>query len=193
VKVLSAEKARKGETRLTFVAGGRALGAFQERQAVLEELATSLTTSFRDLPSRIAKIQEAEKASRLEARALREDALAARAERLAREASPLEKGGALVLETLAGGDAGDARTLASRIVSSRKDALCAVAHDGEKLTLVLARGSEAPAVDVSAVLREALAPFGGKGGGQGAFAQGAAPVSGRAAEALALAEKALRR
>src|SRR5581483_10880676 len=56
VKVLSTERAKKGETRLTFVAGQRALRAFQERQAVLDELSVSLTTSFRDLPARIQKI-----------------------------------------------------------------------------------------------------------------------------------------
>ncbi|MEZ0228950.1 MAG: alanyl-tRNA editing protein [Planctomycetota bacterium] len=193
VKVLSTERAKKGETRLTFVVGQRALRAFQERQAVLDDLSQSLTTSFRDLGSRIARIQEAEKASRLEARALREETLGARAESLARAATPLEKGGALVLEKLAGGDAGDARTLSAKIVAARKDVVCAVAHEGDKLTLVVARGDQAPAVDVGAAVREALGAFGGKGGGQGAFAQGAAPVQGKATEALALAEKAIRR
>jgi alanyl-tRNA synthetase len=193
VKVLSTERAKKGETRLTFVVGQRAIRAFQERQAVLDELSQSLTTSFRDLPGRIQKVQDAEKASRLEARALREEALTARAERLAREAAPLEKGGSFVRVKLEGGDSGDARLLCARVVSARKDALCVVAHEGEKLSLVVARGDQAPAVDVGAVLREALTPLGGKGGGQGSMAQGAAPVTGRADEALALAETALRR
>lgn len=193
VKVLSTERGKKGETRLTFVVGQRALRAFQERQAVLDDLSGSLTTSFRDLGSRIQKIQEAEKASRLEARGLREESLGARAEKLAQAAAPFEKGGVLVVERLTAGDAGDARTLASRVIAARKDAVCIVAHEGEKLTLVVARGDKAPAVDVGAALKEALGPLGGKGGGQGAFAQGAAPVQGRGAEALALAEKALRK
>ncbi|HZU98722.1 MAG TPA: alanyl-tRNA editing protein [Planctomycetota bacterium] len=191
VKVLSAERGKKGETRLTFVAGGRALAAFQERQAVLDELSQSLTTSFRDLGSRVQKIVDAEKAARLEARGLREEALEGRARKLAAAAPAFAKGGVLVLERLTGGDSQDARTLVSRVIAARKDALCAVVHEGEKLTLVVARGDQAPALDVAAALREALTPFGGKGGGQGGFAQGAAPVTGKGGEALALVEKAL--
>src|SRR5579871_3770772 len=62
VKVLSSERGKKGETRLTCVVGGRALRAFQERQAALDELSQELTTGFKELPARIEKIRDAEKA-----------------------------------------------------------------------------------------------------------------------------------
>ena len=73
----------------------------------------------------------------------------------------------------------------------RPDLVCVVAHEGEQLSLVVSRGTEAPALDLSAALKAALGPLGGKGGGQGALAQGAAPDGKRAQEALDLSVKAL--
>jgi alanyl-tRNA synthetase len=112
------------------------------------------------------------------------------AQKLVQEAKPIT-GGALLLHKLTGGDPGDARELASKLVLARADLVCAVAHEGEKASLVIARGEKAPALDLAAALRSALTPLGGKGGGQGALAQGAAPEGKRAQEALDLAAKAL--
>lgn len=191
VKVIATERGKKGETRLTFVAGGRALGALQARANVLDEVAQALTTSFRDLPGRLAKMQDEAKALRTELKAARGELLGHRAQALAAEARPLAKGGALVAAKLVGGDAGDARVLASKLTALRKDLVCAVVHAGEQASLVIARGDAAPALDVAAILKGVLAPLGGKGGGSGSLAQGAAPDGKRAQEALDLAARAL--
>jgi alanyl-tRNA synthetase len=184
VKVLSSERGKKGETRLTFVVGGRALAALQARANVLDELAQALTTGFGDLPARLAKLQDAFKATRTEAKALRGELLGFRAQALVQEAKPLAQGGTFVAVKLAEGDPGDARFLAQKLTSLRADLVCAVAHEGEQATLVLARGAQAPALDLAAVLKAALGPLGGKGGGQGGLAQGAAPDGKKAQEAL---------
>ena len=51
-------------------------------------------------------------------------------------------------------------------LARRRGKLIAIVHRGARLTLVVARGESASDVDAGAVLREALAAVGGKGGGR---------------------------
>jgi alanyl-tRNA synthetase len=62
----------------------------------------------------------------------------------------------------------------------------------EKTQLVFAR-AEGLAVDCGALLRATLAPFGGRGGGQPALAQGGLPDAARLGEALDTAVEILKR
>ena len=54
----------RGNTRLTFVCGGRALRVAREDAALLSGLAAVLSTAPGDLPARVAKMQEEIKAAR---------------------------------------------------------------------------------------------------------------------------------
>ena len=54
----------RGNTRVTFVCGGRALRAAREDAALLAGLAVSLSTAPAQLPERVAKMQEEIKAAR---------------------------------------------------------------------------------------------------------------------------------
>ena len=187
--LLGSEAGKKGETRLHFAAGARAVRAVRERLDALSAGARALSVGHLDLPAKAERLLAEAKALKkaLEAAEAREVALLAG--EVARAAPPGER---VLVRRLEGGAPEQARAWAAALVRARPDALAAVVHAGERATRVLAAGEVAPAPDLGALLRAALAGFGGKGGGAGRVVQGAAPDPAKAAELLGVAEAALR-
>ncbi len=179
----------KQQTRVEFVCGGRALAAARADHDCLQEAARLLTTGAPQLPEALRKQMEerraAEKArTRLlgrladyEARALLADA---------------EKSGdrRVVAKVLAEADAGYVRQVASRMVKE-PGVQVLLAGRGQPAAVVFAQSTGLEA-DMGALLREALAGLGGKGGGSKDFAQGSAPEAAQLEKALAEVGRRLR-
>jgi alanyl-tRNA synthetase len=84
----------------------------------------------------------------------------------------------------------EVRAIAKEI--SANGCLALLGLRAEKAQLIFAR-AEGLEVDCGALLREVLAPLGGRGGGQSALAQGGLPDPARLEEALDAAVEALAR
>jgi alanyl-tRNA synthetase len=178
----------KGQVRVGFVCGGRALAAARADRTHLTEVRRLLTTGPAELPAILRKQFEERRAAQRE----REDLL----ERLADfEARPLlaaaESAGErrIILKVLDKADLNYLRLLAARLVRE-PGVQVLLAGRGEPAPVVFAQTPGLPA-DMNALLRQTLAAVGGKGGGSRDFAQGSAPAAGRLEDALGAAKRRL--
>ncbi|MGE0712461.1 MAG: DHHA1 domain-containing protein, partial [Planctomycetota bacterium] len=178
--VLGWERGRKGQTRVRFVAGERALRAVRARLDALGAACAALTTGHEELPARVSGLLEQSKDLGKRLERYEQEAARQEGERLARAGGPLRRvarweGAASALGALARG-----------YLEATPEGVIVCAHAGERLSLVVARGeaAAASACDPAAWVRELLTPLGGRGGGKGATAQGSAPDAGRLEDLL---------
>lgn len=168
IKVLRAEK-YKGGTRIEFVCGGRALREFGRRVAVTAQLTADLSCALDDLPTIVGGYRTTASDSEKTIKALRERLIEYEARDLTAVAE--QRGDArLVLAVYEGRDAAELRLLAARIVREN-EMLALLGLAGEKSHVICARSADLRH-DMNALLKRALEPLGGRGGGQPALAQG---------------------
>ncbi|MCL6600489.1 MAG: alanyl-tRNA editing protein [Alicyclobacillus macrosporangiidus] len=178
IKVVKMERMRGG-TRLTFVCGKRALRVVQARFEAVNELARRLSVSVEDLPAAVEKLSQEAQGAQKRMRMLQDQWLDLRAKALVRRVAPEggePPGRPWVCEALEDVDTADAlRGLAQRVAAREDGAtVCALAADtGERVSLVVV--SRDPRVDAAAVVRAALEPHAGRGGGNAKQGQGSAP------------------
>ena len=170
---------RRGQdTRVEFVCGNRVLRDLRRRGGILTRLGALFTAGVDDLEAAVERLREDHDSTRRRLGVVTGQLLEYEAVSLA-EAAP---GGAVaVVRDDLGLD--EARVLA-RLLSER-DVTAIVGVAGAKAQVVMMRPASATAPDCGKVLREVLAGFGGKGGGQAQAAQGGVPDPGRLAEAVA--------
>lgn len=173
----------KGGVRVEFLCGSRTLRDYQWTRGLVRSLAGQLTTGEGELEAAVGRLRE-------RARDLERDLTEARARLLEREAGDLlaAAGGAppIIAAVFTGRPADDLRALA-RAVTSRAESLVIFGAEPDR-RLLIAR-SPGMALDAAALLREALAPFGGRGGGKPEAAEGVA-ASAPSAQALVDAAQA---
>ncbi|MBI3932256.1 MAG: alanyl-tRNA editing protein [Acidobacteria bacterium] len=186
VLVLGQER-YKGGSRLRFVCGHRALAAVTDRGRVLDRLCVQLSTPFEALPEAAQRLIEGHEDADRRSRDLLERALEGEARRLLATATGSP---ALVAATYEGWPAEDLRLLAQQIVRLGPS-VALLASRGEKVHVVFAQSDGLPH-DVPALLKDAVALLGGRGGGRGNLAQGGADDAARLDEALARAVAAVR-
>ncbi len=184
----------KGGVRVEFLCGWRTLEDYRRTRGLVGGLATQLTIGEGEIDAAVARLRE-------RGRALERELTETRGRLLEREAGDLiaaaaEAGSALLViaAVFTGRPAEELRTLA-RAVTARAAALVLFAADPDRRLLV----ARSPGVelDAAAILRDALVPFGGRGGGRPEAAEGVA-ASAPSASALvdaarAAAETALQR
>lgn len=183
IKVLRVDK--RGDTvRVEFRCGERALLDYREKNALLNQLAAEMTTSYRDIPAVLDKLREENKSLRREVRDLRTTQLEHEAEALWANADRTA-GYALIVLAFADRDPAEARQLVQNLIARPSTVvLCGIA--GDKAQLITAR-SEDVTLDMVPVLKRGLAVWGvDRGGGRPSMAQG-----GGVAATLADVEKAL--
>jgi alanyl-tRNA synthetase len=162
---------RGDETRVEFLCGSRALRDYRARSAVIEQLATRLTVGYWELDRAVERLQDEAKQLRRDLRQAREHLLQRAAADLFEAAVP--RGGYRVVERVwKGRDPGELRALAQEL-AHRFEVVVLLAGVGKRTHLCFAC-SEGVGVDMAALLREACAQLGGKGGGQPHLAQGSA-------------------
>ncbi len=188
IKITRAER-RGGETRVTFLCGGRALADYARKHALVQRLIGRLTCAEHEIERALDRLEMEGQMAR---KALRdaEEALASHeATSLLREALPV----------------GDVRVVArayrdrspewvrsvAQALRDQPGTVALLAWGGEHPRLIFARGSGV-SVDVSALLRLACQVSGGRGGGRADWAEGGGGAPERLEAALAAAVEALR-
>jgi alanyl-tRNA synthetase len=165
---------RGEETRVEFLCGSRALRDYRARSAVVDQLATRLTVGYWELDQAVERLQDEAKQLRGDLRRAREQLLKAEADELFEAAVP-QGAYRIVRRIWEGRNPGELRALAQELIQ-RFEVGALLASVGERTHLCFAC-SEEVGLDMAALLREACARLGGKGGGQPHLAQGSAPAT----------------
>ncbi len=173
--------------RVTFAAGGRALGDYARANRTARATAALFSVGRDEGTEAAARLQEENKqlqrrlraaeetAARAEARELYEEAVAAASERAD---TPV-----VVARAFEGLDAEGLRRLASALAAHARAVALLGSVEGGAARLVFARSADAPG-DMNALMREACQTLGGRGGGRPDLAQGGGQHAERLAEAL---------
>ncbi|HYN86148.1 MAG TPA: DHHA1 domain-containing protein [Pyrinomonadaceae bacterium] len=181
----------KGLVRVEFVAGGRALSDYERANASARAAAALFTVGRDEIPASAARLIDENKTLARRLRALEE--LAARVEAselLASGDARASEGARLVAREFEGRDADSLKRLAHALVANPRTVALLGSRDATAARLVFARSTDA-AGDMNALMREACARLGGRGGGRPDFAQGGGPDAGALAEALQAAARSL--
>ncbi|MGO8719458.1 MAG: alanyl-tRNA editing protein [Acidobacteriaceae bacterium] len=174
------EKVKQG-LRVEFVCGLRAARSARCDFAQLTEAARQLSVGFEEVPQAIQRLQtDAKQAAKHTLRLTNELAQYHAAELVAQ--TPVEAGLRLVRLQLAAAnqtDASYAKFLASKITAQANQTAAVIGwipEDADALaTVALSRSADLP-FDCGTLLRTALTPHGGRGGGSKDMAQGSVPV-----------------
>jgi alanyl-tRNA synthetase len=171
---------RGAETRVEFVCGGRALRDLRRKSAMLSRLAAGFTVGLDEIEEAVRRMRDQEASSRKR--------LATAMERLlvyeAAELVAALPGGGMPLVSQVRDDLSleEARILARAVAAG--GAVAVIGLRAEKAQLLVARPEGHP-LDCGKLIREGLAPFGGRGGGPPALAQGGIPDAARLDDAVA--------
>jgi alanyl-tRNA synthetase len=180
----------KGGSRVRFVCGHRALDACRERNAVLDGLSRILSAPIEALPDASSRLIERLAEADKRVRDLTDRALEGEARRLLAETTAPPPGAPpIVVAVYDGWPASDLRTLALHLVRL-SPCVALLGSRSDKAHVVFAQ-AEGLGHDVPALLRIALEPLEGRGGGKGNVAQGAGDRGDRLEEALHRAAEAL--
>jgi len=179
---------RAGVVRVEFVCGDRAVRELRWKNAALARIAGALSVGAEEVEAAVTRLRDAEERARKRLQNLGDQLIDYEAQDLIAHA---ELVGSLrvVRRTYADRGLEEVRALARAISAGGCIALLGLR--AEKTQLIFAR-AEGLALDCGKLLRETLAPFGGRGGGQPALAQGGLPDAASLEEALDAAVERLR-
>ena len=171
LKIIGSEKVRD-TTRISFLAGRRAVNDYSSKHDMLNSMAADLTCAIDDLPAKVSRLYTEAKESRKQLKKMRREMIAGMASREAEAA--VEAGSYRVLaRRYDGWEADELKTLAGEITSAEPNILlCAGGGDPGKGIVVLAAGKSFPG-NLGETIKLLLPLFNGKGGGRGNFAQAA--------------------
>jgi alanyl-tRNA synthetase len=180
IRVVRAER-MGGDTRLTFLCGWRALRDARWEHSLIEEIGGALTAGPAQLPATVARLQASEQEVR---KALeRANRLLLHYEALELHAQAEQVGPARVVHAVFTGRTLDELKALAREIAALPGGVALLGLRGEDTRLCFARAEGLP-WDMGALVREAVALLGGRGGGRPNEAQGGGPEVGRLEEAL---------
>ncbi|MBN1401640.1 MAG: hypothetical protein JXA74_12425 [Anaerolineae bacterium] len=160
---------QKGNSRIEFLCGHRAVRDFRLRDEALQSIARRLSVGLGEVDGALARLEEAEAAARHEAEHLRKRLLESAWPQLLAQAEDLN-GARVVCQLLQDVDSPGMRYIAQRLVERPGVvALLGVAHPAPQLCFAR---SEELVFDMGVLLRESIEPYGGRGGGRPHVAQG---------------------
>jgi alanyl-tRNA synthetase len=188
IKILGWERHR-GNIRVEFVCGFRALAEFSRKQRVLRQLTRQLSSSETELTEQIVRLIHERNELQQVLQQKEKQLLAVEAAQLLAEAEPMN-GIRVVQAVFAERTMQDLQQLAQQITSMSPEAVVLLAADNAKLQLVFARG-EAVGTAMNQLLKETLPLIDGKGGGNPMIAQGGGANARDAAAVLAHARDLL--
>ena len=162
----------KGQQRIEFLCGRRALGAARSDYLTLQQLSRSLSAAASELPalidSHVVQIKELER----EQRRLQEELAQYRAVELWTAHPHGEDGIRRIHVVVPSGQARDQQQVAAAIARLGKSI---VVVTGPATNSVLIASSEDSTVDAGATMKQLMGQFGGRGGGSPRLAQGSVP------------------
>ena len=156
----------RGGTRVTFLAGRRALESYRVLRDTADAAARTLSVAAIDVPDALLRLREDLKQEQRRASEAVERVTVLQAEALA---SGVDASGRLVAE-LPAADAQALRVAASKLVSVA-GRVVALLGGPSPHALVIARSTDRTDVDAGALVRQICAAHGGKGGGRPDLAQ----------------------
>jgi alanyl-tRNA synthetase len=166
---VSASERFRGGTRVSFVCGGRALRLFRSYRDSITGSIRALSVLPEELPAAIERVQGEAKELRRTVKALQESLASHEAARLVAEA-PRAGDARVIVEALDGWDAQGLKAMATAATSS--DSVVTALFSASTPALVVVARSRNLSLDSSAVLKELVQQFGGRGGGKPDMAQG---------------------
>lgn len=162
------ERAKK-QVRLEFLCGARAIRRARADFDLLSELATSGSAAIDEVPAIVAGLREQLKAAQSARKAMADEVNGYRAARLVAEASAGSDGVRRIRWEPASATVEELRGIAQAVTGQPKTFFAGVL--AEPCTLLLATSADS-GLDAGALLKEALAKLGGRGGGTARMAQG---------------------
>jgi alanyl-tRNA synthetase len=169
VAITGTEKIRGG-TRIQFLCGERAVRWRRERVAWLDRTARQLTTAHELVPSTVGRLQDETRERKKRMGDMASELVLSRARRWREQSEDFGELRA-VLRVLDPDEALAATAAARAAVGERSDFAVLVIEDSGKRQ-VLTAADPASGLDAGAILRRAVARFGGRGGGRPEFARG---------------------
>jgi alanyl-tRNA synthetase len=159
----------KGLTRVEFVCGGRAQRRARQDFAILSEAARLFSTGLENVPEMITKQSQDLREAAKSLQKLGEDWAELAAARLWQQAP--EQAGVRVVQCLFEATEGKKAKLTAHAVGKHSGAIALIGVKGTPAALFF---SQTPAgkANMSDLMKQTLAKFGGKGGGTRDFAQG---------------------
>ncbi|MFJ9499579.1 alanyl-tRNA editing protein [Brevibacillus centrosporus] len=189
IKILGWERHR-GNIRLEFICGWRALRDYTRKQSMVREVSKLLMTSDAELVAQAERLvaeRDALKQSLVE-----KERLLLEVEVRQHLAQADQLGGVRLLEmTFSDRSIQQLQQFAHQAVAQAPNVVCLLAATGEKLQLVFARGAEVN-VAVNQLIKDTLPLIDGKGGGNAAMAQGGGQPTRPAQEVLDHAKQLLK-
>jgi alanyl-tRNA synthetase len=159
----------KGASRIEFVCGVRALGAFRELRDAISGSVRLLSVLPSDLPAGIERTLNESKELRYQLRQATQKLAEHEAEALA-ACAELIGAARCVIAAVDGYDAGTLKTLATSL-TREAGRVAAIITNASPAVIVITRSPDV-SLDSAAVLKTLTARFGGKGGGKPEMAQG---------------------
>jgi alanyl-tRNA synthetase len=181
------EKVRHGY-RVEFVAGQRAVATARRDFSTLTAAAALFSSHIYDLPEQARKSLDEIKSLRKQLEQSLDDLAAAQAATLLAE-TPATGGRKIILRTFADRDLAYIKLLAQKL-TRQSAAIALLAACSPQPALVFAQSAGQP-YDMAALLKQTVAPLGGRGGGSKDLAQGGLPQSADLAAILTAAAQSL--
>ncbi len=178
------EKVKQG-VRLEFVCGLRAVATARKDYATLTEAAGIYSAHIRDLPQQVRKSLGESKAAGKAQHKLLEELAELHAERLLVEAAGSPR---IIVKVFPDREAVFIKLLAQKLTAGATDVVALLAAGAGQSALVFAQ-SPGQKNNMGQLLKDAMAQFGGRGGGTADMAQGGLPAG---AIDFATVEKILR-
>jgi alanyl-tRNA synthetase len=182
------EKVKQG-VRVEFVCGLRAVGTARRDFETLTEAAALFSTHIWEVPQQVRKSQDEIKSAQKAQHRLLEEVAELQANQMLQSAE--DRGGhKLVVQFFPERDLGFIKMLAQKLTKSGT-AVALLGCGGSQPSLVFGQTAGLPH-DMGALMKETVQRLGTRGGGSRDMAQGGAPDSPRAEEALSVAAGAVR-
>jgi alanyl-tRNA synthetase len=163
------EKVRQG-WRVEFVCGKRAVDTARRDYTALAESAALLSSHVWDVPQQVRKSQEEARELKRSAEHTLAEVADLRAGRILAE-TPESGGRRVVVRVFPDRDLGFIKLLAQKLTRQSLNVVALLSAGGDSSALVFAQSPGQP-FDMGALMKEALAKLGGRGGGSKDMAQG---------------------
>lgn len=174
LKIIKAER-QNDRLRVHFIAGWQALQMYRAYFEALNSLANQMSSGPFEIPSLVARQNEQLQAAQKELQALRLERIGIEAQELAGRAENLN-GQRLVVAHFENRPPIELRALADGLKAEPGLVAVLSSFDGQKLSVIVTSATDT-GLSAADVLRNLLAPLGGRGGGNPQMAQGGGPAA----------------